>query len=282
MLIDTLQSEFERAFKKAISLEPTTPKKGTYISSSDRSRSEYLWKSLKNFCPPVLAGLEMEFIGNVQLMSLESAVDLCVDGKSDILICERNLGIENTESPYGLSQYLDAFIYGTDIPVLLLPADYPSQIEELPPARKIAVETDDIVGNLSLVNWALSFTRNLESVFLMYHLEDRPTFNYYLEIIKTFPGIDTTVFEEELPDAILKRAKSFIDNVKHQIEKAGYNCRVESIVDFGQGFSTHLAMLGSSKPDLVVMKARDKGHAGMHGDSYRLAISLKETAILLI
>lgn len=201
----------------------------------------------------------------------------------DLICTYRNLHSKAWQFPHSLGEHLDVLVQKSRVPVMILPhpdADY-AHDHAMEHTARVMVMTDHLANAHDLVNHAVGFATKDATLFLS-HIEDRHTFEHYMEAISKIPEIDTDLAREKIQKQLLKDPSDYVASCARVLKEHGLALEVETLVRFGQNLSEYRTYIEDDKIDLLVMSARDDRQQAMHGPAYPLAIELRQIPLLLL
>jgi len=236
-------------------------------NTSKTSDSNTLWLSLAK--------------GDFQ--TTQELIDKVASLQPDLIFTYRNLQSNTWQYNHSLGEFLDALIQKTDVAIVVLPHPMNKKIKKhiLKNTDVVMAITDHLSSDNDLVNYALHFTEEQGSLYLM-HIEDANTFEYYMNAISKIPTIETNDARETISSQLLKAPKDYINSVTMILKQQEQQLNIHSIVGFGHHLTEYQKYISDYQVDLVVMNTKDKQQMAMHGLAYPLVVELRDIPLLLI
>ena len=200
-----------------------------------------------------------------------------------LIVSYRNLHSDGWKWPHSLGEYLDLLTQVASAPVLVCPhpeAGYASGHSMKATDRVMAV-TDHLAGDERLVNHALAFAASGGTLYLS-HIEDKRTFDRYVDVISKIPSIDTDDAQEAIREQLLKEPQDYIASIREAIHRDGTKVSIAQHVLMGHQLSEYKRLIEKDRISLLVLNTRDQDQLAMHGLAYPLAVELREIPMLML
>jgi len=283
--VDQFESMFRSASHELFKLERIDIVSVLVVTDRDEPGARRFGDRLREFLKVLGADDKVRW-REVKGSEFQTAGELLalVDSAAPDIICTyRNLHSGAWRWPYSLGTHVDLLTQHTDLPVMLLPhpeAERSAQHATQNTDTVMAI-ADHLTGDHRLVNYALRLTENGGTLWLT-HVEDKVTFERYMEVISKIPTIDTDQARETVRERLLKEPQDYIDNCVEVLQAAGTQVKVEHLVVFGHHLFEYKRLIEQHEVDLLVLNTKDENQLAMHGMAYALAVELRQIPILML
>ena len=283
--IDQFESVFRSAIRDVYEYRTIKFRKFLLVTDMDQQESSVLANQLRQFFRLVhIEDTGQWVIANKDDFSTTQGLLKIVDDHSpDLIFSYRNLHSRAWKYPHSLGEYLDVLIQKTDVPVFIIPhpqAGYALD-HAMQDCNRIMALTDHLSNDHDLVNHAVHFTQQKGRLYLV-HIEDRDTFDRYMDAVSRIPGINTEEVEEKLSRELLKQPTNYIETVIDRLRQEQLDIEVEPVVNFGHHLTEFRKLIDQYQIDLLVINAKDNQQLAMHGLAYPLAVELRQIPLLMI
>ena len=218
-----------------------------------------------------------------EFQTVENLLHLVLNEAPDLICTYRNLHSTAWRWPYSLGSHLDVLTQHTVVPVMVLP--HPQAGRALDHAIQntdsVMAITSHLLGDQTLVNYAVEFTQRDGTLHLT-HIEDRDTFERYMDSISKIPSIDTESAGEEIAKKLLDEVHDYVRSCREALEKEKVPIKIKEVVAMGTRIEEYKKLIQNHEVDLLIMHTKDRDQLAMHGMAYSLAVELREIPILLI
>ena len=218
-----------------------------------------------------------------EFQTVENLLHLVLNEAPDLICTYRNLHSTAWRWPYSLGSHLDVLTQHTAVPVMVMP--HPEAGRSLDHAIQntdsVMAITNHLLGDQTLVNYAVELTQR-DGMLYLTHIEDRDTFERYMDAISKIPSIDTESAREEIEKKLLNEAHDYVRSCQEALEKEKFPVRIKEVVTMGTRIEDYKKLIQDHEVDLLIMHTRDQDQLAMHGMAYPLAVELREIPILLI
>jgi hypothetical protein len=253
------------------------------ISDSDSAQTIDLQRTLGRLIPNWQNLTEIKVLGADEYESASQVMEILEQIENlDLIVAERNLKTRDQDLVYGLSNYVDALTQARPEPVLLLPTLNNEKLNKLINAKAdILVQTNQLTGANSLINWALRFV-DQETTLRLTHIEDDATFERYMSTVERIPQIDTQVARSRIREALLAIPTQYANHVKAKLEEAQPSLPVSIEVRLGHTVADFESLMRAYPVRMLVLNTRVQGQLAMSGMAYVSAVEFKEIPMLLL
>ncbi len=184
-----------------------------------------------------------------------------------------------------MGEHLDVLTQVAHPPVLLLPHPGGDAFEKAVAAvsgRSVVMAmTDHLTGDHRLVNCAILFTGAAGRLHLT-NIEDKATFDRYIDTISKIASIDTDETRETLLEQLLKEPRDYIGSCRKACEDQGIRIEIEETVLLGEHLAEYKRLVEGKGVQLLVLNTKDADQLAMHGLAYPLAVELNHVPMLLL
>ncbi|MCB9637907.1 MAG: hypothetical protein H6727_03270 [Myxococcales bacterium] len=240
---------------------------------TDRIR-DYLPLDGENITWATLTGDEFDDIGGL-FEGIEKY-------RPDLICTYRNLKSQGWQWPYSLGEYLDVLTQATTTPVLVYPhPEKKEALEKLGQLKNVMAVTDHLAGDDRLVNFAISVTPKDGTLYLS-HIEDKRTFDRYIEVIGKIPALDTDVAKTTITQQLLKEPRDYIQSCRDVLAQHESSPKIEEVVQMGTHLDEYKRLIEEHQINLLVLNTKDADQLAMHGLAYPLAVELKDIPMLML
>ena len=201
----------------------------------------------------------------------------------DLIFTYRNLHSKAWKFPHSLGEHLDVLIQQTSVPIFILPhphADYALD-HSMQNCDVVMALTDHLSNDHDLVNHAIRFTQK-EGVLYLGHIEDKETFERYMDAISRIQSINTEDAQNKLSKELLKLPKQYINSVVTRMQQEKLPLEIKADVRFGHHLTEFKQCIKDYKVDLFVLNAKEHQQMAMHGLAYPLAVELRQIPLLML
>jgi len=283
--VDQFESMFRSASHEVFKLERIDIESVLVVTDRDEPGARRFGDRLREFLKVLGADDKVRW-REVKGSEFQTAGELLalVDSAAPDIICTyRNLHSGAWRWPYSLGTHVDLLTQHTDLPVMLLPhpeAERSAQHATQNTDTVMAI-ADHLTGDHRLVNYALRLTENGGTLWLT-HVEDKVTFERYMEVISKIPTIDTDEARGTVRAQLLKEPQDYIDGCVEVLRAAGSPVKIEHLVVFGHHLFEYKRLIEQHEVDLLVLNTKDENQLAMHGMAYALAVELRQIPILML
>jgi len=282
--------QFESAFRSAI--RPTYEPHSILIEKvllvtdlPDRETTE-----LEQTVSPYLENLPCAGISikwdHLSEAAYESTASLLnkVETRSPDLICTyRNLNTNDWQYQNSVGSRLDTLINQSEFPVLVIP--HPKANKEntyqLRKNNTVIAITDHLTDDHQLIDYSAAFLERPGKLILA-HLEDRFTFNRYLEAISRITTIDTENANQQLATQLLKEPRAYVQSCRERLNTSNSEIDVVGIIEFADGIASFRSSIIDHEVDLLVMNGIGHDESGIRGLAQRLINEIRQIPVLVI
>ena len=113
-------------------------------------------------------------------------------------------------------------------------------------------------------------------------LEDERAFEHVINTISKIDNIETDPAREAIQHQLLKEPADYIKSCRAVLKEHDLSITLDAHVGMGHRIAEYRRLITEHEVDLLVMNTRDDDQLAMHGLAYPLAISLRETPLLLL
>lgn len=280
--------EFESVFKRALRKRYDFGEVGiqSVLLISDLPDSELIVfdGKVRQFLEKALRGREFSFqhIGREDFNSWADLESALAKINPDLIVSYRLLKVSDERITTSLGVYIDTLSQKTNIPILVLPnphlLDFDPGFGNNP---EVLVATEHLYNDHSLLNYAAALTPHGGKIILA-HIEDRDTFEYYMEAISRIPEINTDQARKLISTQLLADSRLYLDSAKVQFSNHRPDLITEIHADFGHLITVYGEIISENDIDLLVFQTKDDTQLAMHSLGYSLAIEFREVPVLLI
>ncbi len=283
--VDQFESMFRSASHELFKLERIDIVSVLVVTDRDEPGARRFGDRLREFLKVLDADDKVRWreVEGSEFQTAGELLALVESAAPDIICTYRNLHSGAWRWPYSLGTHVDLLTQHTDLPVMLLPhpeAERSAQHATQNTDTVMAI-ADHLTGDHRLVNYALRMTENGGTLWLT-HVEDKVTFERYMEVISKIPTIDTDQARETVRERLLKEPQDYIDNCVEVLQAAGTQVKVEHLVVFGHHLFEYKRLIEQHEVDLLVLNTKDENQLAMHGMAYALAVELRQIPILML
>ena len=283
--VDQFESMFRSASHEVFKLERIDIESVLVVTDRDEPGARRFGDRLREFLKVLSADEKVQWreVKGSEFQTAGELLALVESAAPDIICTYRNLHSGAWRWPYSLGTHVDLLTQHTDLPVMLLPhpeAERSAQHATQNTDTVMAI-ADHLTGDHRLVNYALRLTENGGTLWLT-HVEDKVTFERYMEVISKIPTIDTDQARETVRGRLLKEPQDYIDNCVEVLQAAGTQVKVEHLVVFGHHLFEYKRLIEQHEVDLLVLNTKDENQLAMHGMAYALAVELRQIPILML
>ena len=284
MRLDEFESVFRSAIKPRFTYAPLDL--GTVLLVSDR-RADHVGE--RPACLLRFRG-SLNTTGSFDLVvaaqedwrDVPGLLSLVEQRRPGLVVTWRNLLEGEQELPWTVGPVVHALTQATDIPLLLAPAPGSSAAGgTLATPTRVLVVTDHLTGDDHLVNWGVHFTAQRGHLHLA-HIEERTTFEHYMDVIGRLPSIDTDAARERIHDKLLELPEDYCISIVEALAHHGIDERVVSLVSLGDPLADYQALLEKHRIELLVCNTKDAGQEAMASLAHALAVELRRLPLLLL
>ncbi len=280
--IDQFESVFKSASKSVYEYQPVDIETILVVTDLPEEGTKTFTQKVRDFLP-ILSDKNWSELPGTEFETVGELLDRVREAKPDLVCTYRNLHSTAWKWPYSLGSHLTALTQDTPQPVLVLPHPEAGREAEhaLQNTASVMAITDHLTGDHQLVNMARRFTQKSGTLHLT-HIEDRATFERFLETISKIPSIDTDSAREEIATQLLKEPREYIDTCKKILADQNLDLNVHAIVTLGRRIEEYKKLIDSHTVDLLVFHTRDEDQLAMHGLAHPLAVELRHIPLLMI
>ncbi len=283
--VDQFESMFRAASREVFRLDRINIGSVLVVTDRDEEMARRFGDQLRQFLKVLSADEKVQW-RDVHGSEFQTAGDLLALVESaapDIICTYRNLHSSAWRWPYSLGAHIDLLTQHTDVPVMLLPHPEAqrSAVHAIRNTDTVMAIADHLTGDHLLVNYALRLTENDGTLWLT-HVEDRATFERYMELISKIPTIDTDEARLTMHEQLLKEPQDYIDDLVEVLRAEGTHVKVEPLVVFGHHLSEYRRLIEQHEVDLLVLNTKDDDQLAMHGMAYALAVELRQIPLLML
>ena len=281
--IDQFESAFKAADKTLFAPESVSIKSVLVITDVDQTQSKQFTDRSRHFMNVLEQdSVQWSVLDGDQFASVGELLQKVEQHQADLICTYRNLTSEK-EHAYSLGVHVDVLAQVTAAPVLLLP--HPRVLRDneelLNDTKNVMAITDHLTGDHHLVSFAAKMTAPTGRLYLT-HIEDKMTYDRYVETISRIPAIDTDVARTEILQALLKLPHDYIRSCRDVLHDTYASLSIEEIVTMGHHLADYKRLITEHNIDLLVLNTKDEDQLAMHGLAYPLVIELRSTPLLLL
>lgn len=282
MRLDEFESRFKRADKQLFEYQEVAYKRPLLITDVEEEAAAGYRDKLEAAFAGITAEAEWGMIAGDQFKTVPKLEQLISKHEPDIIVTHRHLRHANKRQSFTLGIYVDVLTQAMSMPVLLVPfledADWDGLVKR---SKNVMVMTDHLQGDFRLIDSALPFTGGEGSLWLA-HIEDRQTYERYMDEISRIPAIETTIAQQELLKELLKEPADYINSCVAVLKEKLPGVKVESVVKLGDCLREAKFMVENHEVGLVVVNTKDENQLAMHGNAYAIAVELQNVPLLLL
>ena len=203
--------------------------------------------------------------------------------KPSLIVTYRNLDTDDWQFQNSVGSRLDTLINQTGFPVLVVPHPKTSHSTDYRHTRNsnVIAITDHLTDDHTLIDFAAAFVDTPGSMVLA-HLEDKNTFDRYLEAISRITTIDTDDAAEKIRDQLLKDPMAYIQSCRERLQSSRPQIEVRDIVEFADDISRFKSHIQAQSANLLVMRGIDHDQPGIHGIAQRLINEIRQIPVLVV
>ena len=200
-----------------------------------------------------------------------------------LIVTYRNLDTEDWQFQNSMGSRLDTLINQTRYPVLVTPHPKTNLSPDHGLSRTsiVIAITDHLTDDHTLIDYAAAFV-NAPGSLVLAHLEDKNTFDRYLEAISRITTIDTEDAALKIRDQLLKDPMAYVQSCRERLLTTSPQIKVREIVEFADGISNFKAHIAAQSANLLVMKGIDHDQPGIHGIAQRLINETRQIPVLVV
>ncbi len=227
--------------------------------------------------------LDWQILNGDQFNSAEDLLERVQNIQPDMICTYRNLHTRAWQFPHSLGVHLDILLQRTPVPVMVVPHPEANLKADhaLNDISSVMAMTSHINRDHRLIDYAASMTQDNGTLYLA-HIEDKNTFERYMEAISKISAIPTDQARELLSKQLLKDPLEYIGSCKKGLTDAEVNLTLKPIVSFGKHLSEFKQHIESHTLCLLIMNAKDEEQMAMHGLAYSLAIEFRHIPLLIL
>ena len=283
--IDQFESVFKAALKTVFKHNPIDFRKALVVTDLLESDAKAFGDKVRSFLE-ILEGrrkLIWRDVSGDEFQTVENLLNLVLKEPVDLICTYRNLHSTAWRWPYSLGSHLDVLTQHTAVPVIVFPHPRAGKALEhaIENTDSVMAITSHLLSDHTLVNYGVEFTQTYGTLHLT-HVDDRDTFERYMEAISKIPSINTEIAREEIEKKLLDEARDYIHSCREALEKKKVSIKIKEIVTMGTRIEEYKKLIQKNKVDLLIMHTRDQDQLAMHGMVYPLAVELRDIPILLI
>ncbi len=288
--IDQFESVFKSATKTVFSYEEINLTSGLVVTDLDESTASAFGDRVRGFLAALgLSGARTwRDVHGAEFQSSEVLLELVEEESPDLICTYRTLHSGTWKRGYTLGEYIDVLTQVAPQPVLLLPHPASGEVIERALAPRssgaqsvVMAMTDHLTGDHRLVNFALLFTGSKGKLHLT-NIEDRGTFERYMDTISKISSIDTGDARETILAQLLKEPHDYIASCRRACEDHGLEIDIEETVSVGAHLVEYKRLIEAKEVRLLVLHTKDADQLAMHGLAYPLAVELNHVPMLLL
>ncbi len=283
--IDQFESLFKSASKEVFHFEPVAFAQVLVITDLATAEAEPLAEDVQR----MFAGTEAFRQSQFRVMASETHRDigdllqLVSEVQPDLIVSYRCLHSSAWRWPHSLGEHLDVLTQATEVPVLVLP--HPEANRRAPwvedGASCVMAIANHLSGEARLVDVAASLTAADGTLWLT-HVEDRLTFERYMDAIEKLPSIDSEPAREALREQLLKEPQDYVQSCRVALAEHKPGLRVEADVTMGHHINDYRQLVEKHSVTLLVFNTKEDGQLAMHGAAYGLAVEMRHIPLLML
>lgn len=281
--IDQFESVFKAADKRVFRHGPIRIQKILVVTDLPAEEAAAFARTVRSFLEVLGADDDTTWraVAGEEFHTVGELLELVADESPDLICSYRNLH-RAWMWPHTLGSHLDVLTQVAEAPVLVLPHPKSEDTPRRLGGTDVVVAlTDHLAGEDRLVNWAARFTQPGGTLFLT-HVEDRATFERYLDVISKIPSIDTETAREEILERLLREPRDYVISCVEGLAVAGLTLHVEPVVVLGHRLADHVRLVEERQADLLVLDTKDDDQLAMHGLAHPLAVELRHVPLLML
>jgi hypothetical protein len=286
--IDQFESVFKAASKVTYRYRPLPVRSVMIVTDLDRAAADAFADRVRSFLAVLTQHREgseqvtWQVVTADQYENVSELLALVEQASPDLVCTYRNLRDAAWRWEYSLGAYLDVLAQLALPPVLVLPhPEAELSSERMLDTNSVMAMTDHLAGDDALVSAAVDFTEP-DGTLLLTHVEDRATFERYIEAISKIPEIDTDVARERISHQLLKEPRDYIANCAAVLREMKVPVLVEELVTLGHHVSDYRRLVDEHQVDLLVLHTKDEDQLAMHGMAYPLSVELRDVPVLML
>ncbi len=285
--IDQFESVFRSAAKSLFEYREVAIRSAVFVTDLDELRARPLGDRLRTGLASIrgtAAGdVEWRDVCGDEFSTIEDLLRILESASPDLVCTYRTLHSSAWRWCHSLGEFVEVLTQATPYPVLLLPhpADQETFDRSLGEIRTVMAMTDHLTGDHELVNRALAFT-GAGGRLILANVEDRATFERYMDAIAKIPSIDTDNARETILERLQKEPLEYAQSCAQVIDMSGVDVTVGSAVEVGAHLKDYRRLVSEHDVDLLVLHTKDAEQAAMHGLAYPLAVEINEIPLLLL
>lgn len=280
--IDQFESVFKAAARTVYTYERIEVPKVLVVTDLPEGEADAYRDRVRSFLVELESGgarVEWRVAAAERTSSLGELLATVEAEAPDLVATYRNLHTEAWRWPHSLGDQLDVLTQVAAMPVVVLPR--PETGWEAGATDSVLALTDHLTGDARLVNYAVRFTRR-DGELCLAHIEDRRSFERYLDAIAKIPEIDTDTARQRLEEQLLKDPTEYIVSCKQTLRAAERPIRLSKVVTMAHRLDHLKGLIAERGADLLVLNTKDQDQMAMHGLAYALAVELRSTPILML
>lgn len=283
--VDHFESMFRSASRDIFRYEPVNFDSVLVVTDRNEEAATNFGNRVRQFMEVIGADQDTRWrdVHGAEFRTAGELLTLVESEAPDMICTYRNLHSTAWRWPYSLGTHVDLMTQHLDTPVMLLPHPEAQRSADhaLENTDTVMAIADHITGDHRLVNYGVRFTQGDGKLWLT-HVEDKATFERYVDIISKIPSIDTDEAREALHEQLLKEPRDYIDCCAEALRTAGSRITVEGIALFGHHISEYKRLIEQHGVDLLVLNTKDHGQLAMHGMAYALAVEMRQIPLLML
>ncbi len=285
--IDQFESVFKSAVKTVFSYEELRFASGLVVTDLEKDAASAFGERVRGFLtglglPPRLTWRDVH---GGEFRSAEDLLELVEREAPDLICTYRTLHSDSWKWGHTLGEHLDVLTQVAHPPVLLLPHPGGEWFEKALAAvsgRSVVMAmTDHLTGDHRLVNCAILFTGSGGQLHLT-NIEDRATFERYMDTISKIATIDTEQAREAILEQLLKEPRDYTASCRTACEDHGIEVEIEETALLGEHLAEYRRLVDSKGVQLLVLNTKEADQLAMHGLAYPLAVELNHVPMLLL
>ena len=281
--LNTFESVFKSADKPVYEFGQIDVSRVVVVTDLSDAEAEPILARLRTFLSVLGDNLVWRHLGRTDYANVGDLLERIEREAPDLVVTYRHLQSNAWHWPHGLGEYLDVLAQVTKIPILILP--HPEADHSLPHTMSdtdtVMAITNHLTADARLVDYALQFTAPSGTCWLT-HIESRRQFDHFVSAVEKIPEIETDDVRQLVEVQLLKQPRDYIESCRREIKAREVPIEIESIVEMGDRVADYRRLVEDHRCDLLVLNTWEDGQPAMQGQSYQLAVELRNIPLLLL
>jgi hypothetical protein len=281
--LNTFESVFKSADKPAYTFGQIEVSRVVVVTDLSDAEATPMLARLRTFLSVLGDNLVWRHLGGTEYANVGDLLERVEQEAPDLVVTYRHLQSNAWHWPHGLGEYLDVLSHVTKVPILILP--HPEADNALPHTMSdtdtVMAITNHLTADARLVDYALQFTAPSGTCWLT-HIESQRQFDHFVSAVEKISEIETDDVRLLVEEQLLKEPRDYIESCRREIEARGVSVVIEAIVEMGDRVADYRRLIEDHRCDLLVLNTWEGGQPGMQGQSYLLAVELRNIPLLLL